>query len=303
MSNVRSMTGYANVSVETAAGKLSIELRSVNSRYLDLQFRIPEELRAFEPMLRETVMQQVSRGKMECRISLAREKKPGLTYALNKTLLNELVALQNGLLAELPTARPFSVSELLRWPGIIEEASLEQGALQEQVIEAMSSVLHAFVASRDREGSALQTNLLEKVDDMQAIVQRVSPLMPHILAKFQQKSVERMQEAFGQAASGSESVMASEQEIYERIRQEVYLYGIKIDVSEELSRMAIHLDEIKSVLKNSGPVGKRLDFMLQELNREANTLGAKSPAMEMVDASISLKLLIEQMREQVQNLE
>ena len=297
------MTGYASASAETVAGKLTIELRSVNSRYLDLQFRLAEELRMFEPQLRETVMQQVSRGKMECRISLAREKKPGLAYALNRTLLAELLALQNELLVQLPGARQFSVSELLRWPGIIEEADAEQGALQEQVIEAMSSALLSFVASRDREGSALKTNLLEKIDDMQAIVRQITPLMPQILAKFQQKSVERMQEAFGLATAGVESMAVSGPEVYERIRQEVSLYGIKIDVSEELSRMSIHLDEMKNILKSTGPAGKRLDFILQELNREANTLGAKSPAMEMVDASIGLKLLVEQMREQVQNLE
>ncbi len=303
MSSVRSMTGYASTLTETAAGLLTIELRSVNSRYLDLQFRMSEELRGFEPLLRETVMQQVSRGKIECRLSMAREKKATLSYALNSDLLKELAQLQDEARRQFPDAQPFTVNELLRWPGVIEEAGIEPETLQKQVLSAMSAAVDSFAFSRDREGNALTATLLEKVESMEAIVQKVTPLIPQILQQFQQKSTERMQEALGLATAGAGSPIVPEQEVYERIRQEVLLYGTKIDVSEELSRMVIHLAETRNVLKKGGPVGKRLDFMLQELNREANTLGSKATVREVSDASIDLKLLIEQIREQVQNLE
>ncbi len=300
--SVRSMTGYASTLTETAAGLLTIELKSVNSRYLDLQFRMGDELRVFEPLLREIITQQVSRGKIECRLSLAREKKASLTYALNEELLNELNHLQEEALKRFPNARVFSINELLRWPGVIEEAAIEQETLQKQVFDAMSSTVTSFISARDREGQALTTTLLEKISAMEAIVQQVTPLIPQILSNFQQKSIERMQEALGLAITGNVPVV-SEKDIYERIRQEVLLYGTKIDVAEELSRMTIHLEETRNILKKGGPVGKRLDFMLQELNREANTLGSKSTVREVSNASIDLKLLIEQVREQIQNLE
>ncbi len=297
------MTGYASTSTETAAGLLTIEVKSVNSRYLDLQFRMSDELRVFEPLLREAVMQQVSRGKIECRLTLAREKKASLSYALNNALLGELAQLQKEAQKLFPEAAPLTVNELLRWPGVIEEAGIEQETLQKQVVSAMSSAVDSFASARDREGNALTATLLEKVDGMEAIVQKVTPLIPQILLQFQQKSMERMQEALGLAPTNSGHSVVSEQDAYERIRQEVLIYGTKIDVAEELSRMTIHLEETRNILQKGGPVGKRLDFMLQELNREANTLGSKATVREVSDASIDLKLLIEQMREQVQNLE
>lgn len=301
--SVRSMTGYATISAETVAGLLTVELKSVNSRYLDLQFRMGDELRVFEPMLREAVMRQVSRGKIECRLMMGRERKARQSHTLNSSLLEELAQLQSAVREQFPDALPFTVNELLRWQGMIEEAGMEQETLQKQVLATVSSAIESFAVARDREGQALTANLLEKVDDMEAIVQRVTPLMPQILLQFQQKSIERMQEALGLTITGVAAPVVSEQDIYERIRQEVLLYGTKIDVAEELSRMAIHLEEVRRFLEKGGPVGKRLDFMLQELNREANTLGSKATVREVSDASIDLKLLIEQMREQVQNLE
>lgn len=303
MMSVRSMTGYASISAETDAGGLTIEIRSVNSRYLDLQFRMNDELRAFEPALREVVMQHVSRGKVECRLALSREKKSSLSYALNHTVLMELAQLQDAARRQFPDARPFTINELLRWPGVIEEASVEPETLKKQVLTAMLSAIESFIAARHREGEALAATLLEKVAGMEAIVQKVTPLIPQVLLQFQQRSIERMQEALGLAVSPGGTQIVSEQEVYERIRQEVLLYGTKIDVAEELSRMAIHLDEARHILEKGGLVGKRLDFMLQELNREANTLGSKATVREVSDASVELKLLIEQIREQVQNLE
>jgi len=303
---ISSMTGYAVTTHETGNGTLTIELKSVNSRFLDLQFRINDDLRALEPALREAIMARITRGKVECRVSFGRKVVASATQALNTTLLNSLSTLQASALQVFADARPLSVNELLRWPGVIEEAEISQDTLQAEVASAMQTTMNAFVESRTREGNALQTMLLSRVDDMEAIVQRITPLIPQVVAQFQQKATERMQEALGlahkSAEAGTTSVVSRE-EALDRIRQEVTLYGIRIDVAEELSRLGAHLAETRAILKKGGQVGKRLDFMMQEFNREANTVGSKAAVKELSDASMAMKLLIEQMREQVQNLE
>ncbi|MDQ7968417.1 MAG: YicC/YloC family endoribonuclease [Oxalicibacterium faecigallinarum] len=299
------MTGYAVTTHETSNGTLTIELKSVNSRFLDLQFRINDDLRALEPALREAIMARITRGKVECRVSFGRKVVASATQALNTTVLNSLSTLQAGVLQVFSNAQPLSVNELLRWPGVIEESEISQDTLQAEVATAMQTTMQAFVESRAREGNALQTMLLSRVDDMEAIVTRITPLIPQVVAQFQQKATERMQEALGLAqksAEGGTSVV-SRDEALDRIRQEVTLYGIRIDVAEELSRLGAHLAETRAILKKGGQVGKRLDFMMQELNREANTVGSKAAVKELSDASMAMKLLIEQMREQVQNLE
>ncbi|MDP3840986.1 MAG: YicC/YloC family endoribonuclease [Oxalobacteraceae bacterium] len=300
------MTGYAVTTREAAAGTLTIEIKSVNSRFLDLQFRINDDLRAVEPALREAIMGRVTRGKVECRLSFGRKVKADAGQALNTALLLDLAALQNAVRQHFIDAPPLSVNELLRWPGVIAEAEIGQETLQTEVVAAMTAALDAFVDSRAREGAALEAMLLVRIDTMDRIVHDITPLIPQVVLQFQQKATERMQEALGLASqngAAAASQALSRQEALERIRQEVSLYGIRIDVSEELSRLAAHLAETRQILKRGGQVGKRLDFMMQELNREANTLGAKAAVKELSDASMALKLLIEQMREQVQNLE
>ncbi|MCZ4064416.1 YicC family protein [Oxalobacter aliiformigenes] len=300
---VRSMTAYATTSVDTVAGNLTIELKSVNSRFLDLQFRMNDEFRAYEPFFRETIMQGVKRGKVECRLSFARGEQNASVLSLNHSLFLELSRLQHEIRQRDPQAQAMTVNELLRWPGMIEEAVPDQETLQQQVRQAMIDTLDTFTAEREREGAALAEALVERVVAMQQIVGKIEPLIPQMVEQFKQKAVERMQEALGVALSDSAPVTMTQQEASERIRQEVTLYGMRIDVAEELSRLKIHLDETKAILEKGGLVGKRMDFMLQELNREANTLGSKAAIRELSDASMELKLLIEQIREQVQNLE
>ncbi|MBS1187741.1 MAG: YicC family protein [Burkholderiaceae bacterium] len=298
------MTGYATATRETAAGTLTLEIRSVNSRFLDLQFRLNDDLRAIEPLLREALMKQATRGKIECRLSLGRKAETGTTRALNAVMLNELARFQDEIRGRFIDATPMSVNELLRWPGVIEDAEISQETLQAEVQATMAEAIDAFIASRAREGAALTAMLLDRVSTMEAIVARIEPLIPQIVTQFQQKSLTKMQEALGLAAAGSTTTPSlTRDEAMERIRQEVTLYGIRIDVSEELSRMKAHLAETRTILQKGGQSGKRLDFMMQELNREANTLGSKATVKEVSDASMELKLLIEQMREQVQNLE
>lgn len=300
---IRSMTGYATTTKESVAGTITIELKSVNSRFLDLQFRMNDDLRAIEPTLREAIMKQTSRGKVECRLSIGRNVAATTSQSLNRALLADLDRLQNEIRQQFVDAPPLSVNELLRWPGVIEDIGIAQDTLQADVISAMTDTIGAFVESRAREGAALQAMLISRVEAMETIVLRITPLIPQLVSQFQQKSIERLQEALGLADPGAASKMLTRDEAMERIRQEVTLYGIRIDVSEELTRMKAHLEETRHILKQGGALGKRLDFMMQELNREANTLGSKAAVKELSDASMELKLLIEQMREQVQNLE
>ena len=302
---ISSMTGYAVTTRETAHGTLTLELRSVNSRFLDLQFRINDDLRSFEPMLREAIMGRIVRGKVECRLSFGR-KAAGPGNAVNTALLEQLAALQAQVQARFADAAPLSVNELLRWPGMLEEAAASQETMQAEIGAAAAETLNAFVESRQREGAALETMLLARVADMEQIVARITPIVPQVITQFQQKATDRMRETLGlawQSAEAGAQPQMSQQEAAERIRQEVTLYGIRIDIAEELTRLSAHLNETRHILKKGGQVGKRLDFMMQELNREANTVGSKAPAKELSDAAMALKLLIEQMREQVQNLE
>jgi uncharacterized protein (TIGR00255 family) len=290
------MTGYAVATSEGAAGTLTIEIKSVNSRFLDLQFRINDDLRALEPDLRAAIMAAITRGKVEVRLSFGRKAATG-SQALNQALLEDLARLQSEVTRHFAAAPQMTVAELLRWPGVIEEAQIGQESLQSDVAALTAKTVAAFVDSRRREGAALEGMLQSRIDAMETIVKRITPLIPQVISQFQ-----RMQDALGLAGHGNPTVL-TRQEVFERIRQEVTLYGIRIDVSEELSRLSAHLNETRHILKKGGQVGKRLDFMMQELNREANTLGAKASVKELADASMELKLLIEQMREQVQNLE
>jgi len=203
------------------------------------------------------------------------------------------------------------VGEILRWPGLLAESSVSAEVLREAVLACGKEAIQELVEVRAREGEQLANMLLANVTEMEAIVARITPLVPELIVRHQQKIVERLQDALGvvlPAGGGASADNAvtntlSRDEISERIRQEVTIYGIRIDIAEELTRLTAHLSETRHVIKKGGKVGKRLDFMMQELNREANTLGSKAAAKELADASMTLKLLIEQMREQVQNLE
>ena len=301
---ISSMTGYGVCTRESVAGTITLELRSVNSRFLDLQFRMNDDLRTLEPALREAIMGRIQRGKVECRLSFGRKQASASSVAVDETLLSALAGAQQKILSAFPEARAMSVNELLRWPGVLAESELSQETLATDVQAAMAAALDAFIESRQREGAALEAMLVSRITQIEAIVARITPLVPEAINNFRQKAIERMQEALGiSLSSGSGSPSVPREEVQDRIRQEVTLYGIRVDVAEELTRLAGHLSETRAILKKGGQVGKRLDFMMQELNREANTLGSKAAVKELSDASMEMKLLIEQMREQVQNLE
>ncbi|WP_374517239.1 YicC/YloC family endoribonuclease [Undibacterium squillarum] len=299
------MTGFATSSLETEAGTITVELKSVNSRFLDLQFRINDDFRAVESIFRELISRQISRGKVECRFSFGKKIASGQQKNLNQEALQQLQTLEQQVAALFPNAQPLTTHDILRWPGVMEEQEISGEALQPAILQTIQQALEQFRISREREGEALTAVLLSKITAMEEIVERITPLMPQVLQQFQQKATTRLEEALGFAGAESTQTTTTitRDEALDRIRQEVTLYGVKIDVAEELARLGAHLKETRHILKKGGPVGKRLDFMMQELNREANTLGSKAAIKDLADASMELKLLIEQMREQVQNLE
>jgi uncharacterized protein (TIGR00255 family) len=264
---------------------------------------MPDDVRAVEPALREMLMTKLSRGKVDIRINLQRSEQVAVAGALNADALSQLASLECAVLAQFPNAGGLRTGEVLRWPGVIAESGVSAELLRDAVLACGKQAIEELIDVRRREGAQLASMLLANVSEMEAIVARITPLVPDLIAKHQQKIVERLQEALGIAAPRGEATLISREEVAERIRQEVTMYGIRIDIAEELSRLSAHLNETRHVIDKGGRVGKRLDFMMQELNREANTLGSKAAAKELADASMTLKLLIEQMREQVQNLE
>jgi uncharacterized protein (TIGR00255 family) len=287
---IYSMTGYAVVTKEVPRGSLNLELRSVNNRYLDIQFRLPDELRLLEASMREFLAARLNRGKVECRLSFFQFMGAADPLRINANLLQKLLELDRTVRVALPDARGLEVADILRWPGILGADSPSAEDLCEPCMQLLHAALDEFAAARAREGEKLKAILLERLGKMRRLTADVSPRIPALLAAFQEKIRSRLQEA-----------MINHDD--DRIRQELSLFTSKIDVDEELSRLQTHLDEVERVLSSGGAIGKRLDFLMQELNREANTIGSKSVDAEVSKISLELKVLIEQMREQVQNIE
>ena len=286
---IQSMTGYAAASAEIARGTLSVELRSVNARFLDLQFRISDELRALEPMLRELIVARVSRGKLDCRMFFNQAgAAPGAR--LNPDALARLRELAVAVAQAIPQVAPLHVADALRWPGVIAESPLDEEATRRLAGELCRKALDELVASRTREGAKLAAAIAERVAAMRRRLDQVAPLVPQALAAYQAKLGERLREALGSQDD-------------DRVRTELAVFATRVDVDEELTRLHAHLGEVERTLKQGGAVGKRLDFIAQELNREANTLASKAASPEISDCALELKLLVEQMREQVQNIE
>jgi len=285
-----SMTGFAAHSLNLDHASVNIDLRSVNQRYLELHFRLADEFRALEPQLRELIQQRLARGKVECRIGLAMLSAASLDNGLNPDILERLAHWQADVLQRLPGSPPLSVNEILRWPGAMQSGALSQEALNEAALAGIRATLDELVESRQREGAKLKQHILDRLAAAEAQVAGLQPLLPTLAAAQRDKLAERLRDALGEAG-------------HERLAQEVALAAQKADIDEELSRLATHFSEVRRVLNQTGAVGKRLDFLMQELHREANTLGSKSVAGETSRVSLELKVLIEQMREPGQNIE
>jgi uncharacterized protein (TIGR00255 family) len=286
---VYSMTGYAVANAESPRGVLTLELRSVNARFLDIQFRIAEEWRSAEPLLRERIAARIARGKIDCRLSFETSVSSA-KQALNPQAVRELHVLAGEVLKAFPGAAPLRVADVLRWPGVLAEPEMDREATG-VIIDALARrSLDELCASRAREGAKLATMLLGRVAEMRRRIAEIAPLVPEAQAAYRARIAERLREALGAADD-------------ERARAEAALFAAKSDIEEELTRLAAHLDEVERVLAKGGAAGKRLDFLAQELNREANTIASKASGLKIADGAIELKLLVEQVREQAQNIE
>jgi uncharacterized protein (TIGR00255 family) len=287
---IYSMTGYAVAAAELPFGALNLELRSVNHRYLDVQFRIPDDLRALEAGLREKTTGRITRGKVEVRITVNKTPASQSGLQIDEKLLAQLKQLNDGVMSAIPESAALSVNDVLHWPGMLGNDILQLEDLQEACGRLLERALDDLTATRAREGEKLKNVLLERIGAMETLVSNIAPRMPQLIAGYKDKLTARLKEAMVNMDD-------------DRLKQELVLFASKIDVDEELSRLNTHFGEIRRILDKGGAVGKRLDFLMQELNREANTLGSKSVDLEVTQTSMELKVLIEQMREQIQNIE
>jgi len=283
-----SMTAYAQASTSTEIGELSCELRSVNHRYLDVAPRMPEELRVHEGALRELIAERLARGRIDCFIRLneneAGNQEPNIEMA--ESLQNLLAQMQNSL----PDMQPIRAIDVLRWPGVLQAKKIDPQIMKGHLMTVLDQALSALVVARQQEGKKMAELISQRLEGIRGVIKDVSQFVPEIAIQYRARLDEKLAEILDKLDPS-------------RLEQEMVLFLQKTDVAEELDRLTVHIDEVQATLNKAEPSGRRLDFLMQELNREANTLGSKSQDQRLTKASVDLKVFIEQMREQVQNLE
>ena len=287
---IRSMTAFARQELETAAGDLAWEIRSLNHRYLEMGVRLPEELRAMETAVRERVGARLGRGKVECSCRYRPAASASVPVDVDRDNLTRLLSACDTVSARLPASGPLNPIEVLRWPGVVREEAIDTAPLMAQALDLLEQTLDELLQSREREGEQIRQQLLQRCDAMDVLVQQARGRLPEIQQALREKLQTRLADLDTAADPG-------------RLEQELVIQIQKSDIDEEMDRLQGHIEEVRRVLKRDEPVGRRLDFLMQELNREANTLGSKSVAIDTTGISVELKVLIEQMREQVQNTE
>lgn len=288
---IRSMTGFANAAGECGSKRINLEIRAVNHRYLDVQFRMPDDLRHLEGALREQIAAEAVRGKLECRIQIQDIAQGAQGLEVNQELVVQLAGLNEKWRDEFDGLGKLTVADILKFPGVLASQSEDSETFAQTVQDLLKQALKEFAADRKREGKKLADHLLDRLEKMEGIVDALSELFPNLLEAHMEKVRTRLADAVANIDN-------------DRLQQEFALFIQKSDVDEEFSRLRTHIGEVRRIVTESkGSVGKRLDFLMQELNREANTLGSKAIAAESTQASVELKVLIEQMREQVQNIE
>lgn len=284
------MTGYSSQEYNTSGGILLLELRSVNHRYLELQLKLDDNLRVFEATVRELIQAKLGRGKVDCRLSLVRNNTTDSAPQLNHSVLQQIAENAKSAAQYFPHTQPVNMLEILQMPGVISTVALDTDALEIDLKVVLNTVLQDLVAAKSREGEKLKTIILARLQEIEHLVAKVKPMMPTLIKQYQEKLTAKLNEANNSNDD-------------DRIRQEMVLFAQRIDVDEELVRLTSHIAEVKRILNATAAAGKRLDFLMQEMNREANTLGSKSVAIETSQISMEMKVLIEQMREQIQNIE
>ena len=287
---ILSMTGYASQEYNIANGVLIVELRSVNHRYLELQLKLDDNLRSFEASVREQIQAKLGRGKVDCRLGVVRSTAMQSTPQLNHTVLQQIAESVKTAAQYFPHTQPVNMLEILKMPCVMTTEAFDNDALEADLKMTLTAVLSDLIAAKAREGEKLKAIILERLQEIEGLVAKVKPMMPTLVKQYQEKLTAKLNEANNSHDD-------------ERVRQEIVLFAQRIDVDEELVRLSSHIAEVKRILNASAAAGKRLDFLMQEMNREANTLGSKSVAVETSQISMELKVLIEQMREQIQNIE
>jgi uncharacterized protein (TIGR00255 family) len=286
----RSMTAFARYEEQTDLGTLSWEIRSVNHRYLEVGFRLEESFRPLEMAMRKLISETLGRGKVEVTLRYKSPEQQQENIEINQTLAERVIQQYQHLASLSDSPAALDLMKVMQWPGVIETRSLDQEALSEWVLASLKKALLDLVATREREGAALQKMIEQRCQQIHEIADQVRNRMPEILENQRQKLQEKVQELGVDPDP-------------ERLEQEIVLLAQKSDVAEELDRLQSHVKEVELVLQRNEPIGRRLDFLMQELNREANTLGSKSIDTDTTRFSVDLKVLIEQMREQIQNIE
>ena len=289
-SQPRSMTGFSRQDAKLEWGALTWEIRSVNHRYLEPHFRLPETLRALEQPLRERVRKQLHRGKLEATLHLQTGQGSDTELGINLALAQQVANATLQINDLLTNAAPVSALELMKWPGVIQSQDVDADAVATEVLNLFDAALTQLLANRGREGAELKRFIEQRLDAIAEQVIEVRQLMPTILEGQREKLRTRLEELTAELDQ-------------ERLEQEIVLLAQKADVDEELDRLDTHVTEVRRTLNQKGAIGRRLDFLMQELNREANTLSSKSIVSETTQAAVELKVLIEQMREQIQNIE
>lgn len=285
-----SMTAFTRQQSEQDWGSLTWEIRSVNHRYLETSVRLPDIFRGLENQIRERVRKSMSRGKVECQLRYNAQEGAGGSIAINEELVQQLLQANRNIQRLLGEQHPLNSMELLRWPGVIAEQQLDHDALESAALSLFRQALDDLIATREREGSDLEGFLEQRIDSIRELVATLREKMPQILIAQRQSLHDKLQDLQVELEPT-------------RLEQEIALLAQKADVDEELDRLDSHLGEVKRILKASGQKGRRLDFLMQELNREANTLSSKSIVVESTRGAVEIKVLIEQMREQIQNIE
>lgn len=287
---IQSMTAFAREETTEPWGTAIWEVRSVNNRYLDVGTRTPEDFRGLEPIIRERVSKRLSRGKVDCTLRFQASTNTGGELTINRDLVGRLGRAGEAVRAVLGDGSPLRVMDVLRWPGVIEAAPQDLDKISISVLDLLGEALDSLVAMRGREGDKIHDLIEQRCQQ----VLRISTDLQNVLPSIQQSMRVRLSERLLEVAEQLDS---------QRLEQEMVLFSNKMDISEELDRLSAHTEEVRRVLQEKKPVGRRLDFLMQELNREANTLGSKSVDQQVTRASVDLKVLIEQMREQIQNVE
>jgi len=287
---IHSMTAYGRAENSDNQISISCEIRSVNHRYLEIAVRMPEELRPLEQKIRDYISKKIKRGKIECNIRIEQQDTYDEALSINQDLLKNIIDVAENINSDLSTSTSLNSLDLLRWPGVLKKNTLDVKKIDKLLFKIVNQAIDTVINTRQREGKKIKKMITDRCSKIKKIIANIRKIMPTILKNFRKKLTSRIQEISNELDN-------------ERLEQELLFISQKMDIEEEIDRLNAHIDEVIRVVDQKGPIGRRLDFLMQEMNRESNTLGSKSYHIKTSNASVELKVLVEQMREQIQNIE